>query len=236
MKKIKSLLLIVLAVVLFGNVTNVKAEGKVKVYVFEAGGCPYCEYEKQYLKSLDSYNQKFEIVEKELYVDHVNWKRGKDYPVGKAVAEAFLSAGFDKAGYNSTPFVVISDLYAAAAYNNELEAIINEAYEKGDKDVVSCYANEKENCLEGADPSIKVDWSLLPEEENNTLTTIILVLIILGVVLLFIYNEKKASANNKEEKKAKVEKEEVKAEAKKTAVKKEKAPVKKTAKKTIKKK
>ena len=124
MKKIKNLLLIVLAVVLFGGVTNVKAAEKVKVYVFEAGGCPYCEYEKQYLKGLDSYNVKFEIVEKKLYKDHVKWKPDVDYPVGKAVAEAFKSAGFADAAYNGTPFVVISDLYAAAAYSEDLEKYI----------------------------------------------------------------------------------------------------------------
>ena len=199
MKKIKSLLLIAFAFVLFGGITNVKAAEKVKVYVFEAGGCPYCEYEKEYLRSLDSYNVKFEIVEKQLYVDHVDWKPAKDYPLGKAGAEAFQSAGFENASYNGTPFVVISDLYAAAAYSTNLEEVINVAYEKGDKDVVACYANDGENCLEGADPSIKVDWSLVPEEDSEdeaktveTITTIILLLIVGGIIALIVYNEKKS--------------------------------------------
>ena len=240
MKKIKSLLLLVLALVIFGGVTNVKAEGKVKVYVFEAGGCPWCEKEKEYLKGLSSYNEKFEIVEKELYVDHVDWAPGKDYAVGKAVAEAFKSAGFENASYSGTPFVVISDLYAAAAYSTDLEGYINDAYKKGDKDVVSCYANDGENCLEGADPSIKVDWSLVPEIPNEdeikkveTITTIVLLLIIGGAIALFVYNEKRP---DKEEKIVKAEEKPVVKEVKKAEVKKEKAPAKKVAKKTTKKK
>ncbi len=226
MKKIKGLLLALIALVLFGGVVKVNAAEKVKVYLFVAGGCPYCEYEKEYLQGLESYNEKFEIVEKQLYVDHVDWKPGKDYAVGKAVAEAFNSAGFEKAAYNSTPFVVISDLYAAAAYSENLEEVINEAYEKGDKDVVSCYANDKENCLKGADPSIKVDWSLVPNEDEEkkveAVTTIILVLIIAGIIVLAVNNERK---NKNAEKKEKVEE--------KPAVKKDKEVVKKETKKTV---
>ena len=118
MKKIKKVLLLVLAFVLFGGLTNVKAEGKVKVYVFEAGGCPYCEMELEYLKGLSSYNEKFEIIEKELYIDHVDWEQGKDFALGKLVAEAFQSAGFENASYTGTPFVVISNLYAVSAYSS----------------------------------------------------------------------------------------------------------------------
>lgn len=245
MKKIKNLLLIVLAVVLFGGVTNVKAAEKVKVYVFEAGGCPFCERELAYLESLSSYNEKFEIIKKQLYVDHVDWKRAKDYPLGKAVAEAFQSVGFESASYQATPFVVISDLYAAAAYSESLESVINEAYEKGDKDVVGCYEKDGENCLNGADPSIKVDWSLVPNEDEEkkveTITTVILFLVIGGVVALVAYNEKKKTSNKKlaDEKPVKEEKEKVTKtvakDTKKAGVKKEKAPAKKTVKKTNKK-
>ena len=56
---------------------SINAEGKVKVYVFEAGDCPYCEAELEYLKTIDQ--DKIEIVRKELYIDHVDWEPGKDY-------------------------------------------------------------------------------------------------------------------------------------------------------------
>ena len=118
---------------------------KVKVYIFEAGGCPWCERQKEYLKGLESYGKKFVIVTKELYVDHINWQEGKDYELGKKVAEAFNEAGFADATYNGTPLVIISDLYAASAYSESLEKYINQAYELKDKDIVSCLA-EKDDC------------------------------------------------------------------------------------------
>lgn len=145
MKKVVSFLLVVLALV--PSLAFAKEKKMVKVYVFEAGGCPYCEMQIKYLKELDSYNKKFEIVEKEAYVDHVDWAAGKDYNLTKTVAEAFKKAGFEDASYQGTPFVVISDKYAAAAYSESLESIINEAYEEGDKDIVSCFENGKTDCL-----------------------------------------------------------------------------------------
>ena len=63
MKKILLSLIVAVMVLL---PMSVNAEGKVKVYIFEAGGCPYCEAEIEYLESLDSYGEKFEIVRKEL--------------------------------------------------------------------------------------------------------------------------------------------------------------------------
>ena len=110
--------LLILFTLLFMLPLTIFADGeekaKVKVYVFEAGGCPYCEAQTEYLKGLDGYNKKFEIVSKELYVDHVEWAEGKDYDLGVKVANAFLNAGFKDASYKGTPFVVISDMYAAA--------------------------------------------------------------------------------------------------------------------------
>lgn len=148
-KKLFSILFAMLLFVPF----FVKADEKVKVYIFEAGGCPFCEAEVEYLKGLDSYNEKFTIEIKELYVDHIDWVEGKDYALGKKVAEGFLKAGFTDASYQGTPFVVISDLYAASIYSESLESVINEAYEKGDKDIVGCYADGKDDCLSHIAPS-----------------------------------------------------------------------------------
>ena len=109
---------------------SINAEGKVKVYVFEAGDCPYCEAELEYLKTIDQ--DKIEIVRKELYIDHVDWEPGKDYELGVKVADAFKNAGFTNATYTSTPFVVISDLYAVSGYSTSLDSVIDYAYKEGD--------------------------------------------------------------------------------------------------------
>ena len=167
---------------------SVKADEKVKVYIFEAGGCPYCELEEEYLEGLDSYGEKFEIIKKELYIDHIDWEQGKDYELGYRVATAFNQAGFENASYQGTPFVVISDLYAAAAYSQNLETVINTAYEQGDKDVVSCIAEGRENCLEGVvtptDPIVPTD----EKEDNSDLVTIIILgVVVVGIVVLVIF-------------------------------------------------
>ena len=224
MKKILLTLLVVfLFVPFFVCAKSDKKDDKVKVYIFEAGGCPYCEMEVEYLKGLESYNKKFTIVKKELYVDHVDWKEGKDYKLGVKVATAFNEAGFEDAAYTGTPFVVISDLYAAATYSEDLEDIILEAYEEGDKDAVSCINKGKEDCIR---PINTEDLpNTVPTEETKGAWVIALfggIALIATIVYVF-----KTRRNNKEE----VE-EEVKP-VKKEPVK--KTPVKKTTKKTTKK-
>lgn len=156
--------------------TLVNAKDKVKVYLFEAGGCPYCVKEEEYLKGLDGYDKTFTIVKKELYVDHVDWAEGKDYALGKKVAKAFNSFGFEDASHEATPFVVISDLYAASAYNTSLESVINEAYENGDKDIVKCYENGKDNCLDH-----------LKKNTSSSSKNYTPVIIITGLVILITY-------------------------------------------------
>lgn len=173
------------------------AKEKVKVYMFEAGGCPYCEKEMDYLKGLDGYNKTFTIEVKELYVDHVDWAEGKDYSLGKTVAEAFKNAGFEDATYQGTPFVVISDLYAASAYNTSLESIINKAYEEGDKDIVKCYADGKTDCLDH-----------LTETDTTSSSSNTWVIVVTGLIILITYLIKSSvdtnniikSVNNKKSK------------------------------------
>ena len=178
-KKLFSILFAMLLFVPF----FVKADEKVKVYIFEAGGCPYCEAEVEYLKGLDSYNEKFTIEIKELYVDHIDWVEGKDYALGKKVAEGFLKAGFTDASYQGTPFVVISDLYAASAYSESLESVINEAYEKGDKDIVGCYADGKDDCLSHITPS-DTDNKYDNKTNSNTASSDTWVNVLIGMAII----------------------------------------------------
>lgn len=158
---------------------NAKENNLVKVYIFEAGGCPYCEAQVEYLKKLDSYNKKFEIVLKEAYVDHVDWKPGKDFELSKKVAEEFNKVGFEDATYQATPFVVISDKYAEASYSENLEDVISEVYEEGDKDIVGCYEKGNSNCLDYLAISNKT------EKVNNI--PVIVTIIISAVLIIGIY-------------------------------------------------
>ncbi len=145
----KKLIVAILTFMLVVIPIEVNAKDKVKVYMFFAGGCPYCAYEEEYLTGLSSYNKKFELIKKELFEDHSTWIPGSDFILGVKVASAYNKIGFTSASYNGTPLVVISDLYAANAYSTELESVIDEAYEKGDKDIVACISKGKDGCVEG---------------------------------------------------------------------------------------
>lgn len=203
---------------------QVDAKEKVKVYVFEAGGCPFCELQVEYLEGLNSYGEKFDVIRKELYVDHIDWEIGKDFEIGSKVVELFNHSGFEYVTVYGTPLVIISDIYASNGYNTELESFINEAYEEGDRDIVSCVLNSGDNCL----PRIigenkeeqKEDEIVVPKnndnednesitlskssnkEENQDNNLIILVITISCIVfflILIILLIRKRSANNEVE-------------------------------------
>lgn len=179
-KKIIFAVIMLLVMLVVPNVAA-KSKEKVKVYIFEAGGCPYCEAEVSYLKELKSYDKKFEIVMKELYVDHVDWQPGKDYALGKEVAEAFYEAGFTDASYQGTPFVVISNVYAAAAYSTDLESIIDEVYKKGDKDIVKCFEDGNDNCARKIKSfKLNIDYTFVVE-----------ILLIIGLGVLYFVKSNK---------------------------------------------
>jgi glutaredoxin len=177
MKKIKRLLTVFLLLFVVFGLAKVEAKDKVKVYIFEAGGCPYCEAQLEYLKGLKSYGKKFEIVEKELYVDHIDWKQGKDYALGKKVAEEFNKVGFTDASYQGTPFVVISDVYAISSYSESLESVIDEVYEKGDEDIVSCISKGNTDCLD----HLKTEEAGTTSKSDNKVEVILLVVTIVLV-------------------------------------------------------
>ncbi len=164
MKKIISLLLCLLLILPISvnaakskdNDETVKEEEKeevvntddlVKVYIFLANDCSYCEAELEYLEGLDSYNKKFTIVKKELFSTIHPAVYGSDYELGQKVVKVFNEAGFRDANTNGTPLVIISDIYARTSYSTDLESYIDRAYEEGDKDVVACVEDGKDDCI-----------------------------------------------------------------------------------------
>ncbi len=167
--------------------TTADVSKMVKVYVFEAGGCGACSSQLEYLKGLDSYNKKFTIIEKELYVSTSGWAQGSDYELGNKVAQAFATAKF-KSSVDSTPLVVVSDIYASNGYNNKLEETINKAYEEGDKDAVSCLEKGGKNseCVRGA-----------KDAPDTDVTGLLIFLVAIGIVVAIIVTSK-INKNNTE--------------------------------------
>lgn len=210
--------LYVIAVFFFFGLLQVNAEEKVKVYLFEAGGCPYCEAEYEYLEELQKTNSHFEIVKKELYVDHIEWQPGSDYDLGVKVAKAFNDAGYEEATYQATPFIVISDIYGKASYTTDLESVIEQAYEEGDNDVVKCFEN-------GDDCEVRkflteTDKKIQSVEEKSDRRFVLLCVLVGGLVLYSIYLTKRIADLNNNIKKTKVVKEEKENTEKKTKKKK----------------
>lgn len=202
MKKVLKLLLVFILVISFtacGKASKNNENEKVKVYVFEAGGCPYCEQEIEYLKSLEGYNTKFEIVQKELYIDHIEWQPGKDYELGIKVSNAFNEKGYKDATYQATPFVVISDIYAASGLNTSLLNEINKAYEEGDKDIVDCLS--KGDSCNIRKLETEMDKTINSIKKTYTINFII-IYILLGLIFiyLFITRTKKSKEVIKEKK------------------------------------
>ena len=187
----KKILLIVLSVLLFVPFT-IKAEEKLKIYLFEAGDCPYCEAQKEYFRTIKGYGETFEVITKQLYIDHIDWEPGKDYDLGVKVASEFNALGFDDASYEATPFVVISDIYAAAGYNNNLEDIVNYAIGEGDKDAVACIENGGENCIRETVSAFDTSSSETKEDvKYGTGSIVSSVVVILVIVFIIIYTTKK---------------------------------------------
>ena len=176
----KFLSLIITMVLCLPLLVNAADKEKVKVYIFEAGGCPACAAQIEYLKGLEGYNKTFEIVEKELYVDHVDWAIGADYELGVKVANAFVEAGYDEDDINvgGTPMVIVSDFYGLTSYNGQLEAVINQAYEEGDRDAVGCIEKGGTDCVRSIIEKPK-DYSML-----IIVSALVSTIVILGTYLV----------------------------------------------------
>lgn len=236
MKRFLTILLIVMCLVPMCVFAKEKAkkttttnDNKVKVYVFEAGGCPYCEMQIEYLKGLKSYNKKFVIVSKELFVDHVDWEEGKDYELGNKVAIEFTNAGFEQAQATGTPFVIISDLYAVNGYSDKLESIIDKAYEEGDRDAVSCIAAGKDDCVRWDEEALKKKEEKEKANQTNGGAAILIIggVALLGAVCYIVMSKKKSSDDSEDEFDEEID-EEVKEEKPVKKAPAKKAPAKKT--------
>ena len=142
---------------------TVNAADKVKVYIFSKDGCSYCEKQISYLKGLEGYNKTFEIVDVQIYDS--NWKQTSNYELAKKVISGLQAAGVsaDELNLNGTPSVIISNIYAKTAYSANLEDVIKQAAEKGDKDLVGCYKAGKSDCTK--------DLEIATAKANDTTKT-----------------------------------------------------------------
>ena len=163
---------------------------KVKVYVFGAEGCPFCDSQIDYLSHLDGLDKKFEIVKKELYIDHIDWIPGADYNLAHKVEDLYKDNNYqyNEKGENQnvditgTPYVVISNIYAGTGYNKNLESVINIAYNRGHVDVVDCLSKGGTNCFEGEPLTFKDYLPIRLVEILVILTGIYMLVILISII------------------------------------------------------
>ncbi len=195
MKKIKSLVFLLILVVLFP--LGVKANEKINVYLFRRNGCGFCESALEFFNSLSEdaeYKEYFNLVEKEVSTSKKN-------------ASAMESVAKDlNVNLEGVPFIVIGkenfEGYTSS-WNDSIKAAIKKAYLNSDgsyQDVVKKYFNDLEN-----------------EKDNGAAVTIIILLVaVAGIGFLIYMAREDSSATGEEEKELSIKEEKPIVEVKKT--------------------
>lgn len=215
MKKIKLLVVALIAVILLPFTVNAKDNDKINVYIFKGDGCGYCKAAIEFFDSIEKdYGKYFELVEYEV------WYSEENATLMTNVASYF---GEEVGG---VPYIVIGDKTFqgyAESYNEEIKKAIKDAY--NNKDYVDAVAS-----VNKGDTKASKDTK---EEDNGNKTTIIIIgVALVGFVALFYFARDTEVEEVKEVKKeTKVVEEPKKEEVKKTESKKttttKKAPAKK---------
>ena len=171
MKKLKTILTILILLFCSYNVPTVNAKDKVNVYLFYGDGCPHCEAFIEYMDGLsDEEKSRFELVKYEVWYDEDNGTLMND--VAKAIGDSDVTG---------VPYIVIGKKsfsgYSEAS-NNDIQSAIDEAA-KEDYDVmdnIDKKGNSKKDDKESSN--------------NNLIVYISLAIIVVGVVGLLIYTKK----------------------------------------------
>lgn len=230
MKKIKYLLIVLLAIVPFINVdakskttkTTATAAAKepINFYIFYGSTCGYCAALHEYVAKLeadDSINYMFNVVDYEV------WGNENNSELMSTVAESF---GEQATGI---PYYVIGDKsftgFSEESSAESIKSAIKNAYNDSKyKDVVAGLAANSAAKADSGSNSVATNGKDLSEEKSNSTTGyIILAITVVAIVLVIIGRNK--SSNELYEDVEEVEVIETKAEA---------APVKKVAVKTTK--
>lgn len=171
MKKLKTILTILILLFCSYNVPTVNAKDKVNVYLFYGDGCPHCEAFMEYMDGLsEEEKSKFELVKYEVWYDEDNGTLMND--VAEEIGDSEVTG---------VPYIVIGKKsfsgYSESS-NDEIKSAIDEAA-KEDYDVM-------ENIKQSGN-SKKDDKE---STNNNVVVYLSLAIIVVGVVGLLIYTKK----------------------------------------------
>jgi len=230
MKKLKSLVLSLIVLVLMPLTVFADSKEKINVYMYKGETCGYCAKALEFFKGLDEeYQSYFNLVEKEVWYDEDNAKEMQE-----------VAAYFNEE-VSGVPYIIIGDKtfqgFSEEEYGEQIKAAIKAGYENEDGSYVDAVAE----AIGGAKP----------KDDNNAAVTIIVIFAIVAGVGFLIYmareddadvevSEKEVITEKKEMKKASTTKEDTKKQTtKKSSVAKKSTTTKKgasTKKKTVNKK
>lgn len=207
MKKLKLIVIVLLAVMLFPFCVSAKEKEPIKVHIFRGDGCQFCAAALNFFESIeDEYGSYFDLVEHEVWSNQDN-----------AALMTDVAAYFDDK-VEGIPYIIIGEKTFqgyAESYDEDIKAAIKESYDSGNfEDIVEQIANG----------TLKADKK--EEKNNNTTTIIIIAVALIGFVALFYFArdekvvEEEVIEEAKKEEVVTPKKEEVKTTPKKNTTKK----------------
>lgn len=229
MKKLKSLLLSLIVLVLMPLTVFAGDKEKINVYIYKGETCGYCAKALEFFKGLDEeYQSYFNLVEKEVWYDEDN------------AAEMKKVAAYFNEEVSGVPYIIIGEEtfqgFSEEEYGEKIKAAIKAGYENTDGSYVDAVAEA-------------IGGETIKSDDNNAAVTIIVIFAVVAGVGFLIYmaredntevEEKESIAEKKEIKKTSTTKENAKKQtSKKTSTAKKSTATKKsgsTKKKTVNKK
>lgn len=211
MKKIKLLVVALMAIILLPFNINAAEKDPINVYMFKGDGCGYCAAALEFFESIeDEYGKYFDLVEYEVWYDENN---------ATLMTEVASYFGEEVGG---VPYIVIGETTFqgyAENYNEQIKTAIIEEYNNDDYiDAIKA--------VNGGETS-----SSEKEDDSNKTTIIIIAVAVIGFIALF-YFARDNEVEEVEDKETKVVEKPKKEEVKKTAPKKTSAKKTATTKKT----
>lgn len=207
MKKIKLLLVALIAVILLPFSANAADKQPINVHIFRGEGCGYCAAALEFFNSIEGeYGKYFNLVQHEV------WNDADNATLMNKVAEYFGET------VNGVPYIVIGEKTFngyASSYDDEIKEKIVEYYNSGSfEDIVE-----------------KVKGGASVKEDSNTSTYIVIVVALIGFAALFYFARDTKDEDIEDEIAAEIEEEIKKTEVKEIPAEEEKVEVKKTVKK-----
>ena len=198
MKKLKSLVLSLIVLILMPLTVFASGKEKINVYIYKGETCGYCAKALEFFEGLDDeYQSYFNLVEKEVWYDEDNAKEMQE-----------VAAYFNEE-VSGVPYIIIGDKtfqgFSEEEYGEEIKSLIKEGYENSD----GSYVDEVAKAIGGETKK---------DDNNGAVTIIVIIAVVAGLgFLIYMAREDSSVEEEKEIEKTIVKKEESKKQTTKKA-------------------